>query len=118
MSRIAFVKKLCGCQQIEVKSGAEKPRIKEKKAAILMAVLAAALYALNAPVSKMLLSYVPSTIMAGLLYLGAAKTSTYYAVVPFIGAALSLVIFREVPRVSFIVVLLIVGAGTCLASID
>lgn len=38
---------------------------------IFLAVLAAALYAINAPFSKLLLEYVPSTMMAGLLYLGA-----------------------------------------------
>ncbi len=38
---------------------------------ILLALLAAALYALNAPASKLLLDYVPSTLMAGLLYVGA-----------------------------------------------
>ncbi len=50
--------------------------------------------------------------------LGAAKTSTYYAVAPFIGAALSLVIFRELPTVGFLVALLIMGAGTYLAATD
>ena len=43
----------------------------QEKTAILMAILAAALYALNSPVSKLLLSHVPSAIMAALLYLGA-----------------------------------------------
>lgn len=38
---------------------------------IFLAVLAAALYAINAPFSKLLLDYVPSTMMAGLLYIGA-----------------------------------------------
>lgn len=38
---------------------------------ILLAILAAALYAINSPFSKLLLDYVPSTLMAGLLYLGA-----------------------------------------------
>lgn len=42
-----------------------------RKTAALCAVLAAALYALNAPVSKLLLSRLPSTMMAALLYLGA-----------------------------------------------
>ncbi len=37
----------------------------------LFAILAAALYALNAPVSKLLLQNVPPTMMAGFLYLGA-----------------------------------------------
>ena len=45
--------------------------MKTKKTAILYAILAAALYALNAPISKLLLSKIPSTMMAGLLYLGA-----------------------------------------------
>ncbi len=51
-------------------------------------------------------------------YLGAAKTSTYYAVAPFIGVALSLAIFREIPTVSFLVALVIMAAGTYLASTD
>lgn len=41
------------------------------KKAVFYAVLAAALYAINAPVSKLLLTEIPSTMMAGLLYLGA-----------------------------------------------
>ena len=41
------------------------------KAGIFLAVLAAALYALNAPLSKLLLDFMPSTLMAGFLYLGA-----------------------------------------------
>ena len=45
--------------------------MKTKKTAIIYAVLAAALYALNAPISKLLLAQIPSTMMAGLLYLGA-----------------------------------------------
>ncbi len=50
--------------------------------------------------------------------LGAAKTSTYYAVAPFVGAGLSLLIFRELPSVSYIVALLIMGVGTYFASTD
>lgn len=38
---------------------------------ILLALLAAALYAVNSPFSKLLLDYMPSTLMAGFLYLGA-----------------------------------------------
>ena len=38
---------------------------------ILLAVLAAALYAVNSPFSKLLLDYMPSTLMAGFLYVGA-----------------------------------------------
>lgn len=48
--------------------------------------------------------------------LGAAKTSTYYAVSPFIGAGLSLLIFKELPSATFIVALLIMAVGTYLAS--
>ena len=38
---------------------------------ILLALLAAALYALNSPFSKLLLAYLPETLMAGFLYIGA-----------------------------------------------
>lgn len=41
------------------------------KTGILLAILAAALYALNAPFSKLLLNDVPPTLMAGFLYIGA-----------------------------------------------
>ena len=44
---------------------------KTTSAGILVAVLAAALYAINAPFSKLLLDYMPSTLMAGFLYVGA-----------------------------------------------
>ena len=43
------------------------------KKAIFHAILAAALYAINAPFSKLLLTEIPSTMMAGLLYLGAGS---------------------------------------------
>ena len=42
-----------------------------KSIGIFLAVLAAALYALNSPLSKILLDYMPSTLMAGFLYIGA-----------------------------------------------
>lgn len=44
---------------------------KSANAGILLAILAAALYALNSPLSKILLDYMPPTLMAGFLYLGA-----------------------------------------------
>lgn len=50
--------------------------------------------------------------------LGAAKTSTYYAVAPFIGVALSLMIFQEMPSISFLTALAIMGVGTYLASTE
>lgn len=48
--------------------------------------------------------------------LGAAKTSAYYAVAPFIGVALSLLIFWKLPSPSFWVALLIMEVGTYLAA--
>lgn len=50
--------------------------------------------------------------------LGAAKTSTYYAVAPFVGAGLSLLIFRELPSLTFIVALVIMAVGTYFASTE
>ena len=47
--------------------------------------------------------------------LGAAKTSTYYAAAPFVGAALSLLIFRELTPVTFFVALPIMALGAYLA---
>lgn len=44
---------------------------KAKYTGIFFAVLAAALYAINAPLSKLLLDFMPPTLMAGFLYLGA-----------------------------------------------
>lgn len=43
----------------------------KQSSGILFALLAAALYALNAPFSKLLLSSIPPTLLAGFLYLGA-----------------------------------------------
>ena len=48
--------------------------------------------------------------------IGAAKTSAYYAVAPFIGSLLSLIIFREMPQPIFFVALIIMGVGSYLAS--
>lgn len=50
--------------------------------------------------------------------LGAAKTSTYYAVAPFVGAGLSLLIFWKIPSVSYIVALIIMIICTYFASTD
>lgn len=45
--------------------------MKPKTRATLFALLAAALYAVNSPMSKLLLTRIPATMMAGFLYLGA-----------------------------------------------
>ncbi len=154
--------------------------------AILSALLAAALYAINIPLSKLLLSSVAAVFMAAFLYLGAgigmlimsaaeivilkgifsglgsfivalisgeklpdaisivyvlllgfvayglsiffyvraqryigaAKTSAYYAVSPFIGAILSLVIMNERLADSYFYALAVMIAGATLAVLD
>lgn len=50
--------------------------------------------------------------------LGAAKTSTYYAIAPFVGGLFSLVIFRTLPGISFYVALVFMAGGTYLAGKD
>ncbi len=51
-------------------------------------------------------------------FLGAARTSAYYAVQPFIGVLLSLLIFQAMPGVLFFTALIIMIAGTCLVTSD
>ena len=46
--------------------------------------------------------------------LGAAKTSAYYAVAPFIGAFLSFVLLKETLTPTYIVALVVMIAGTVL----
>ncbi len=50
--------------------------------------------------------------------LGAAKTSAYYAIAPFIGALLSLAIFRQIPSALFFIALVIMIVGTWLINKD
>lgn len=45
--------------------------MKEKRVSVIFAILAAALYAINIPISKLLLQHVDTTMMAAFLYLGA-----------------------------------------------
>jgi drug/metabolite transporter (DMT)-like permease len=47
--------------------------------------------------------------------LGAARTSAYYAIAPFIGTLLSLVIFRELPGYTYFIAfgIMIIGAWLC-----
>ena len=54
---------------------------KTAKRGIFLAILAAALYALNSPFSKILLDYMPPTLMAGFLYLGAGAGMLVIALV-------------------------------------
>jgi drug/metabolite transporter (DMT)-like permease len=43
----------------------------KRRYAVICAILAAVFYALSTPISKLILTEIPSTILAGLLYLGA-----------------------------------------------
>lgn len=53
---------------------------KKTNVGIFFALLAAALYAINSPLSKLLLDYMPSTLMAGFLYLGAGLGMAFIAI--------------------------------------
>ena len=52
-----------------------------RKKGIASALLAAALYAINAPFSKILLDYMPPTLTAGFLYIGAGSGMLFIALV-------------------------------------
>ena len=47
--------------------------------------------------------------------LGAARTSAYYAIAPFVGALLSLLMFKEIPTYTYFVALglMMIGAWLC-----
>lgn len=132
--------------------------------AIFHAILAAALYALSIPLSKLLLTQVQPTMLAAHLYIGAGvgmailglykkkrhekplqrsdlkytsamvaldiaapillllglkhspAASAYYAIAPFIGVFLSMLILGESPNWLFFIALAIMLIGTYLAS--
>ncbi len=48
-------------------------------------------------------------------YIGAAKTSAFYALAPFIGALISLVLFPKIPALLFIISFIIMALGAFLA---
>lgn len=50
--------------------------------------------------------------------LGAARTSAYYAIAPFIGTLLSLAVFREIPPYTYFIALALMAAGAWLCSGD
>ena len=56
---------------VKTKDTMEEKKLKTKNLATMYAILAAALYAVNVPLSKILLNYVEPTMMASFLYLGA-----------------------------------------------
>ena len=51
-------------------------------------------------------------------FIGAARTSAYYAVSPFIGVLLSLIIFRQLPGTTFVFALVVMSFGSYLAAKD
>lgn len=50
--------------------------------------------------------------------LGAAKTSAYYSIAPFIGVLFSILLFRTLPGTTFVLALFIMIAGSVLASTE
>lgn len=54
---------------------------KSAKIGIILAIVAAALYAVNSPLSKILLDFMPPTLMAGFLYIGAGVGMGVIAVI-------------------------------------
>ena len=93
--------------------------IKNKSIApVLFALSAAIFYAINTPFSKLLLSEVPATFMASFLYMGAAKTSAYYAVAPFVGAFLAFVINGEKLTWLYFAALVLMLIGSAFAVYD
>lgn len=48
-------------------------------------------------------------------YIGAAKTSAFYALAPFIGAFISLILFPKNPSLLFIIAFITMAAGAYLA---
>lgn len=60
---------------------------KTVRTGILLAILAAALYAINSPFSKILLDYMPPTLMAGFLYVGAGLGMGIIAIIRKIGGS-------------------------------
>ncbi len=51
-------------------------------------------------------------------FIGAARTSAYYAIAPFIGALLSLIIFHKLPGITFILAAIVMSVGSYLAAKD
>lgn len=44
-------------------------------------------------------------------WLGAVKTSAYYAVAPFIGVLISWIVYQEIPSITFLIALVIMIIG-------
>ena len=51
-------------------------------------------------------------------HLGAARTSAYYTIAPFLGAGFSLVLFCEIPNAVFLIALALMAVGTVMVTLD
>ncbi len=88
--------------------------MKTKNIATIYAVLAAALYAINIPLSKLLLAHAGATMMAAFLYLGAGIGLFLYANIEKItgtGGKQEHLTKKELPYTAAMVLLDIIG--TC-----
>lgn len=86
--------------------------MKTKKLATTFAILAAALYAINVPISKLLLNEVEPTMMAAFLYLGAGVGLTIYGTIQKLagkGQAQERLTKKELPYTVAMVVLDIIA---------
>ena len=87
---------------------------KVDKKGIFLAVLAASLYAINSPFSKILLDYVPPTLMAGILYLGAGAGMGLMALFRKNGTKKEIKLSRSELPYTIAMVLLDIMAPICL----
>lgn len=92
--------------------------MRKKLFPILSALAAAILYAVSIPLSKVLLRTTEPVYLAGFLYLGAARTSAYYSVNPFLGALLSFLLLKEALPHLYIPALLVMAIGAAFATLD
>ena len=70
-----------GAKEINKLESMEEKKLRAKNIATIYAILAAALYAINVPLSKILLNHVEPTMMASFLYLGAGLGLFIYGLV-------------------------------------
>lgn len=100
---------------------------KSQRVAILLTILAAALYAVSTPVSKVMLQVVPPTMVAAFLYLGAGigvgtmMLGATNANAPLqrsacIGALLSILLLGEPVTLVFTAASLIMAVGCWIAA--
>ncbi len=89
---------------------------KNTKHGIMLAIVAAALYAINSPFSKILLNYMPSTLMAGFLYVGAVLGMGLIALIKKVSAksGIEAKLTKTDPPFSITMILLDIAAPICL----